>query len=125
MILNSDNPTSMDRPDCPVLARPPEWQPLVSPAQWAVLARALGDVPELLDDLRVVLAELSPGVRGTLIANVMGAFEAGLPPGRAVWAALAMTDRQVRLGSAVALGRLHALGDGRPLGEVRRLPQRR
>ena len=57
-----------------ITARPLQWQPLVSPRQWAILAHALSDRPEILDDLRVVLTQLSPGVRRALVVNLMEAL---------------------------------------------------
>jgi hypothetical protein len=105
-----------------VSARPLGWQPFVSRHQWAILAHALGDSPEVLDDLRVVLAQLSPGVRRTLIANLIDGLASDARPARAVWNALAITGHEVKLCSAEALGRLHALGDDAPAGPVRSLP---
>ena len=55
----------MDRRQDSVPERPLEWQPLVSPGQWAILANALAHYPEVLDDLHTVSTQLSPGVRGT------------------------------------------------------------
>ena len=101
--------------------RPATWQPLVSPGQWAILAHALRDCPEALDDLRVVLAQLSPGVRSAFIANLMEALASGVLARRAVWSALAITGHEVKLCSAAALGRLHALGDDAPVEPVRPL----
>ena len=111
----------MDRRHRSIPARPLQWQPLVSPRQWAILAHALSDRPEILDDLRVVLTQLSPGVRRALVANIMGALATGARPTRAVWSALAITGHEVKLCSAAALGRLHALGDDAPVGPVRPL----
>ena len=59
----------MHRRSTPASPRPLQWQPLVSTRQWAILADALGDHQEVFDDLRVVLTQLSPGVRSALIAN--------------------------------------------------------
>ena len=101
--------------------RPLEWQPLVSARQWAILAHALKDHPEVLKDLRVVLTQLSPGVRRALIANLLSSLAAEERPTRAVWAALVVTGHEVKLCSADALGRLHALGDDGPVGSVRPL----
>lgn len=116
-----DDGASMDRRHRPIPARPLQWQPLVSPRQWATLAHALSDRPEILDDLRVVLTQLSPGVRKALVANLMEALASDARPTRAVWSALAITGHEVKLGSAAALGRLHALGDDAPVGPVRPL----
>lgn len=101
--------------------RPLQWQPLVSPRQWAILAQALSDRPEVLEDLRVVLTQLSPGVRSALVANVIGALGSDAHPTHAIWCALAITGHEVKLCSAAALGRLHALGDDAPVGRVKRL----
>ena len=115
----------MARRQRPIRARPLQWQPLVSPRQWAILAHALSDSPEVLDDLRVVLTQLSPRVRGALIANLMAALASDTRPAGAVWSALAITGHEVKLCSAAALGRraraLHALGDDAPVGPVRPL----
>ena len=111
----------MDRRQDSVLERPPEWQPLVSPRQWAIVANALVDCPDVLDDLHIVLRQLSPGVRGTMIANLVMALESGARPARAVWMALAITGDEVKLCSAVALGRLHVLADDAPGAAVRAL----
>ena len=111
----------MDRVQESVPKRPPDWQPLVSPRQWAILARALADCPEVLDDLRTVLRQLSPGVRSALVANLMISLKSEAAPSRAVWLALAITGDEVRLCSAVALGRLHALADDAPGGPLRAL----
>lgn len=111
----------MDRRNRSIPARPLQWQPLVSPCQWAILAHALSDRPEVLDDLRVVLAQLSPGVRSALVANLMEALASETRPTRAVWNALAITGHEVKLCSAAALGRLHALGDDAPQGWVKPL----
>ena len=111
----------MDSRHHPVPLRPATWQPLVSPREWAILAHALRDWPEALDDLRVVLAQLSPGVRTALVANLMEALASDARPTRAVWSALAITGHEVKLCSAAALGRLHALGDDAPLGRVKPL----
>ena len=109
----------MDPRHHPVPSRPAPWHPLVSPGQWAILAHALAECPEALDDLRVVLAQLSPGVRSALIANLMEALAAGVLARRAVWSALAVTGHEVKLCSAAALGRLHALADDAPGARVR------
>ena len=112
----------MHRRSIPASPRPLEWQPLVSPRQWAILAHALRDHREVLDDLRVVLSELSPGVRGALVANLLISLGSEEHPSRAVWFALAATGQEVKLCSAVALGRLHALADDVPPGgRVRQL----
>ena len=108
----------MDRRHRPIPARPLQWQPLVSPRQWAILAQALSDHPEILDDLRVVLTQLSPGVRSALVANLMESLASDVRPTHAVWSALAITGHEVKLCSAAALGRLHALGDDAPVGRV-------
>ena len=104
-----------------VPVRPLQWQPLVSPRQWAILSHALSDSPEVLDDLRVVLTQLSPGVRSALVANIMEALASDARPAHAVWSALAITGHEVKLCSAAALGRLHALGDDAPLGRMKPL----
>ena len=117
--LGCDNTASMDRRHRPIPVRPLQWQPLVSPRQWAILAHALSDRPEILDDLRVVLTQLSPGVRSALVANLMEALESEARPTRAVWSALAITGHEVKLCSAAALGRLHALSDDAPSAGVR------
>jgi len=109
----------MHRRSTPASPRPLEWQPLVSARQWAILADALKDHPEVLDDLRVVLTQLSPGVRTALLANLLISLAAEERPTRAVWTALAVTGHEVRLCSAAALGRLHALGDDAPGASVR------
>ena len=101
--------------------RPATWQPLVSPGQWAILAQALSDRPEILDDLRVVLTQLSPGVRRALVGNLMEALASDARPTHAIWSALAITGHEVKLCSAAALGRLHALGDDAPVEPVRPL----
>ncbi|MGI8729302.1 MAG: hypothetical protein ACR2LK_04830 [Solirubrobacteraceae bacterium] len=111
----------MDRVQESVPKRPPDWQPLVSPREWAILAHALADCQEVLDDLHIVLTQLSPGVRRTLVANLVTALQSGARPRRAVWTALAITGGEVRLCSAVALGRLHALADDSPAGTVHTL----
>lgn len=111
----------MDRRHHAVPERPSRWQPLVSSRQWAILAYALRDSPEVLDDLRVVLAQLSPIVRSALISNLMEALASDARPTRAIWHALAITGHEVKLCSAAALGRLHALGDDAPVGPVSRL----
>ena len=111
----------MHRRQRSIPARPLQWQPLVSPREWAILAHALGDRPEILDDLRVVLTQLSPGVRSALVANLMEALASDASPTHAVWSALAITGHEVKLCSAAALGRLHALGDDAPVGRVKPL----
>ena len=111
----------MDRCHRSTPPRPLQWQPLVSPREWAILAQALSDHPEILDDLRVVLTQLSPGVRGALITNLSEAFVSGASPTHAIWSALAITGHEVKLCSAAALGRLHALGDDAPVGRVKPL----
>src|SRR4051812_46948337 len=100
---------------------PPEWQPLVSARQWASIAHPFRHVPELLDGLRVVAAQLSPGVRTALIDNVVDALASGVRPARAVWIGLANTGHEVKLCSAEALGRLHSLGDDAPDAVVKSL----
>ena len=111
----------MDRRQDSVPARPLQWQPLVSPRQWAIFAHALTDCPEVLDDLGTVLTQLSPGVRSALVANLVAALKSGARPARAVWMALAITGDEVKLCSAVVLGRLHALGDDAPGGALHAL----
>ena len=111
----------MHRRSTPASPRPLGWQPLVSPRQWAILAHALRNRPEILDDLRVVLTQLSPSVRSALVANLMEALASDARPTRAVWSALAITGHEVKLCSAAALGRLHALGDDAPMGRVKPL----
>lgn len=106
----------MHRRSTPPSPRPLEWQPLVSARHWTILAYALKDHPEVLDDLRVVLTQLSPGVRGALLANLFITLAFEEHPPRAVWAALAITGHEVKLCSASALGRLHALADDVPPG---------
>lgn len=81
--------------------RPQEWEPLVSAPQWVILAHALRDAPATLGDLRVVLGELSPGVRRALLAHLMQTLASGGSPVRAVWTALAITGHEVTLRSAV------------------------
>ena len=111
----------MDRCHRAMPGRPLQWQPLVSPRQWAILAHALSARPEILDDLRVVLTQLSPRVRSALVANLMEALASGARPTRAIWSALAITGQELKLCSAEALGRLHALGDDAPVEPVRPL----
>lgn len=111
----------MDSRQDSVPERPLEWQPLVSPRQWAILAQALADCPEVLDDLHGVLMQLFPGVRGALVGNVTTALESEPRPTHAVWMALAITGDEVKLCSAAALGRLHALADDAPGGAVHAL----
>ena len=109
----------MHRRSTPVSPRPLEWQPLVSARHWAILAHALKDHPEVLEDLRVVLTQLSPRVRSALIANLLISLAAEVRPTHAVWTALAVTGHEVKLCSAAALGRLHALADDAPGARVR------
>ena len=111
----------MDRRNSSAPPRPVQWQPLVSRSEWSVLAGALMDHPEVLDDLRVVLTQLSPAVRVALVANVLVCLRSQEPPARAVWSALAVTGQEVRLCSATALGRLHALAEDAPGATLRRL----
>jgi len=111
----------MDRRQDSVPERPQKWQPLVSPRQWRILAHTLADCPEVLDDLHTVLMQLSPGVRGALVANVTMALESEARPTHAVWMALAITGDEVKLCSAVALGRLHSLADDAPGGAMHAL----
>ena len=108
-------------PHVKVPARPLEWEPLVSARQWVILAHAFSDAPEVLGDLRVVLGQLSPRVRGVLLGNLMVALASQVRPGRAVWTALAITGDEVKRCSAAALGRLHAAGDQLPVTEVAHL----
>lgn len=75
----------------------------------------------MLDDLHIVLTQLSPGVRSALVANLMIGLKSEARPARAVWMALAITGDEVKLCSAVALGRLHALADDSPGGTVHTL----
>lgn len=112
----------MYRRSTPASPRPLKWQPLVSARHWTILSYALRDHPEVLEDLRVVLTQLSPGVRGALVANLLISLASEERPTRAVWTALAMTGHEVKLCSAAALGRLHALADdASPGGSVRPL----
>ncbi len=97
---------------------PWQWQPLVSRREWVVLAGALRGSPAILEDLRVVLLQLSPGVRRALVANLMTVLESDACATRAVWSALVITGHEVKMCSAAALGRLHALGDDAPVGPV-------
>lgn len=103
-------------------ARPWDWQPLVSAREWAILARGFAHTPELLGDLRVVLAQLSPGVRAALIGNLVRALADDMGPSDALWMSLAITGHELKLGSAIALGRLHALGDAAHQATVSPLP---
>jgi hypothetical protein len=112
----------MHRRSTPASPRPLEWQPLVTACQWAILAEELKDHSEVLDDLRVVLIQLSPGVRSALMANLLSALAAEERPTHAVWLALAITGHEVKLCSAAALGRLDALGDDAPGASVRPIP---
>lgn len=89
----------------PTSLRPPEWQPLVSSRQWMILADAIGGQPRVLDDLRVVLSQLSPRVREALLGNLVLALAWEASPSRAVWTALLTTGHELRLSSAEALGR--------------------
>ncbi len=91
----------MSRPARRISPRPQEWEPLVSAPQWVILAHALRDAPAMLCDLRVVLGELSPGVRRALLAHLMQGLASGACPVRAVWTALAITGHEVKLRSAV------------------------
>ena len=109
----------MHRRNTPASPRPLQWQPLVSARQWAILSDALRDHPEVLEDLRVVLTQLSPGVRSALVANLLISLASEERPTRAVWSALAVTGQEVKMCSAAALGRLHALGDDAPRARVR------
>ena len=111
----------MDRRQDLLPKRPLQWQPLVSPRQWAILANALADCPEVLDDLHIVLTQVSPGVRGTLVANVTTALKSEARPPHAIWIALAITGDEIKLCSAAALGRLHTLADDAPGGAVHAL----
>jgi len=111
----------MDRRQESVPERPLEWRPLVPPRHWASLANAFANCSEVLDDLHTVLTQLSPGVRRTMVANLVTALESEERPARAVWVALAITGDEVKLCSAVALGRLHALADDAPGGAVHAL----
>jgi len=108
----------MDRRHGSRPALPREWQPLVSSRQWAGLADAYLDTPEVLDDLRIVLSELSPRGRGVLIDNLMDVLASETRPTRALWDALALTGHELKLCSAEKLGRLHALADDVPDGVV-------
>ena len=108
----------MDRRHHSIPVRPLQWRPLVSPREWSILSHELRDRPEVLDDLRVVLTQLSPGVRSALVANLMESLASDASPAHAVWSALAITGHEVKLCSAAALGRLHALGDDAPVGRV-------
>ena len=109
----------MHRRNSSASARPLEWQPLISAGHWAIVADALRDHEEVLEDLRVILTQLSPGVRSALVANLLLSLASEEPPTRAVWNALAVTGHEVKLCSAAALGRLHALGDDAPGARVR------
>ena len=109
----------MHRRNTAASTRPLEWQPLVSVRQWAILADALNYHPEVLEDVRVVLTQLSPGVRSALMANLLISLAAEERPTHAVWIALAVTGQEVKLCSAIALGRLHALGDDAPGASVK------
>jgi hypothetical protein len=121
MAVGHDDVASMDPRNSSLPPRPLLWQPLVSPSEWSVLAGALEDHPEVLDDLRVVLTQLSPGVRVALVVNVLICLRSQERPARAVWTALAVTGQEVRLCSAEALGRLHALAEDAPGASVRPL----
>jgi hypothetical protein len=98
--------------------RPCEWEPLVSTRQWAILAHTLRDAPEILGDLRVVLAQLSPAVRCALLAHLMQSLASGMSPASAVWRSLVITGHEVKLRSAAALGRRDALADQAPSATV-------
>lgn len=111
MVAGCDDRASMNRRHTVTSARPPEWRPLVSSRQWLILAQTIGDHPEVLDDLRAVLEELSPRVRRALIANLMEALASRGHPTRAIWCALSITGHEVKLSSAVALARLHLRED--------------
>lgn len=104
--------------------RPFEWRPLVSAREWAILARAFADAPEPLADLRVVLAQLSPGVRSALLGNLIQALAEDVRPSQALWMSLAITGHELRLCSAITLGRMDALGDTAHGGTVSPLPSR-
>lgn len=111
----------MNRRSTSLPARPLAWQPLVSAQQWAILAHAFRDAPDVLGDLRVVLEQLSPGVRAALLGNLMQALAENVRPTRAVWRSLAITGHEVKLCSAAALGRLHALDDDADAATVTRI----
>lgn len=96
-----DDMVSMSHHAGRISPRPQEWEPLVSAPQWVILAHALRDAPATLGDLRVVLDELSPGVRRALLAHLMQTLASGGSPVRAVWTALAITGHEVKLRSAV------------------------
>lgn len=121
MAAGCDDKASMNRRQTVTSARPPEWRPLVSSRQWLILAQAIGDHPEILDDLRAVLEELSPRVRRALVANLMDALASRAHPTRAIWCALSITGHEVKLSSAVALARLHIREAGAPGAVVRPL----
>jgi hypothetical protein len=88
-----------------ITARPPAWEPLVSDRQWLILSHNLRDT-HVLADLRVVLGELSPGVRRALLAHLMETLASGVSPVRAVWVSLAITGHDVKLRSAHARAQL-------------------
>lgn len=112
----------MDRSDSSGPTWPPAWQPLVSSCRWTILAHALKDCSKLVDNLRVVLAQLSAGVRGTLMDNVIQELASDVAAPRALWHALVIAGDEVKLCSAEALGRLLALGDDAPARPLRSLP---
>ena len=105
-----------------VAARPSRWQPLVTPGQWRILAHSFRDAPEVLNDLQVVLGEISPGTRRALLENLMATLQSEDRPIVALWTALGLTGQDAKMRSAAALGRLHALGDDAPDGTVTQLP---
>lgn len=67
----------------------------------------------------MAVAQFSPGLRSALVA--MEALAPDACPTGAVCSALANTEHEVKVCSAAALGRLHALGDDAPGGLVRPL----
>jgi hypothetical protein len=97
---------------------------LVSTRQWAILDHTLRDAPEVLGDLRVVLAQLSPAVRCALLAHLMQTLASGSSPVSAVWRSLVLTAHEVKLRSAVALGRRDALAEEAPSAMVVTLRRR-
>lgn len=103
-------------------ARPSGWRPLVSAREWAILARGFADTPELLGDLHVVLAQLSPGVRAALLGNLVQALADDTGPSHALWMSLAITGHELRLCSAIKLGQLHVRDDAAHHGTVSPLP---
>ena len=78
---------------------------------------------EVLDDLRVVLTQFSPGVRSALMANLLSSGGRSTPDACRL-ERLAITGHEVKLCSAAALGRLHALADDAPVGRVSRSGRR-